>query len=205
MGEVMRTMKGESALHRYPFETLPDLLAPGLRLVFVGINPSRYAMERGHYFARPANRFWPAFSRSQLSQPARRGLGRDLLQPEDDHALLAFGFGFTDVVKRPTAQAAEVRPAEYREWTPRLRQRLTACAPRVACFQGLTGFRPFARHGLGYDEPLNLGPQPLTLGATRLFVTPNPSPANAQYRVDDLVAWFDRLADYLDAQSSQAS
>src|SRR5690348_14259953 len=81
---------------------LPDYLQPGLQLVFVGINPSVYSAERGHYFARSTNRFWPAFSRSRLSLPVRQALGRERLGPEDDSLLPRFGIGFTDVVKRPT-------------------------------------------------------------------------------------------------------
>src|SRR6185503_14579406 len=103
-----------------PANTLPDLLGPGLTVVFVGINPSSYSVARGHYFARRQNRFWPAFSRSRLSAPVRAALGRDALGPEDDAVLLDHGFGFTDVVKLPSASAAALRPADYAEWAPRL-------------------------------------------------------------------------------------
>jgi TDG/mug DNA glycosylase family protein len=77
----------------YDFATLPDYLKPGLRLVFVGINPAIYAVQHGHYFARPTNRFWPAFTRSRLSRPIRQALGREILKPEDDGRLLDFGIG----------------------------------------------------------------------------------------------------------------
>jgi TDG/mug DNA glycosylase family protein len=180
-----------------PYETLPDLLAPGLDVVFVGINPSLYAVARGHYFARPTNRFWPAFSRSRLSAAARIGLGLDALGPQHDAALLPFGIGFTDVVRRPTRNAAQVRPEEFRAWAPRLRLRLERCRPRLACFQGLTGFRPFHRHALGLDGSPALGPQRVGLGATHLYVVPSPSPANAHFTPADQVAWYDDLADYL--------
>ncbi len=184
----------------YPFPTLPDYLAPGLRLVFVGINPSAYAVRQGHYFARRSNRFWPAFSRSRLSAAARAGLGREALGPEDDAALLRFGFGFTDVVKRPSANAAALTPDDFRAWAPRLVDRLSQHRPAVACFHGLTGYRPFLRYGLGEAtaDPA-LGPQPVRLGTTHLYVVPNPSPANAHVRLEEQVAWYDRLADYLDA------
>src|SRR3954464_2591372 len=113
----------------YPFETLPDLLAPGLRLVFVGINPSPLSVEKGRYFWRKANRFWPALSRSRLSQSVRAGLGRDELGPEDDARLLEFGIGFTDVVKVPTANASQVSPELFAEWAPRLGERLARVQP----------------------------------------------------------------------------
>jgi TDG/mug DNA glycosylase family protein len=180
----------------FPFETLPDLLAPGLRVVFVGINPSSYSVARGHYFARKLNRFWPAFSRSRLSEPVRRGLGRDQLGPEDDVRLPAFGFGFTDVVKVPSSNASSVTPAMYQEWVPKLAERLEWVGPEVICFQGVTAYRPFARHALE-SEPAGLGPQPATFAGARIFLAPNPSPANAHFRLEDQASAYDRLADFL--------
>ena len=106
------------------FATLPDYLRPRLALVFVGINPGRYSVQRGHYFARKTSRFWPAFSRSVLSAGVRRAVGRDTLGPEDDATLTIYGIGFTDVVKRPSRNAAELRPADFEKWAPRLLQRL---------------------------------------------------------------------------------
>jgi TDG/mug DNA glycosylase family protein len=178
-------------------ETLPDLLAPGLEVVFVGINPSPYSVQRGHYFARSTSRFWPAFSRSRLSAPARLALGVDLLGPDHDAALLPFGIGFTDVVKRPTPRAAGVRPSEFRAAVPLLLQRLERYRPRLACFHGLTGYRPFRRHALGLEGSPVLGPQEETLGPTRLYVVPSPSPANAHCTPAAQADWYDRLAAYL--------
>src|SRR5215217_4267459 len=120
------------------FPTLPDYLAPGLPLVLIGINPGLYSVQRGHYFARPTSRFWPAFSRSRLSSPVRVALARDRLGPEDDGTLLQFGIGFTDVVKRPSRNAAEVRPEDFQEWAPRLLAHLEAYRAHVACFHGVT-------------------------------------------------------------------
>ena len=178
--------------------TLPDYLAPGLKLVFVGINPSSFSVERGHYFARRSNRFWPAFSRSVLSAPIRAALGREALGPEDDATLLRFGIGFTDVVKVPSANAAGLKPADFDEWAPRLLERLERYRPGVACFQGLMAWRAFARYGLGEPKPVSeLGPQARRVGETRLYVVPNPSPANAHFTPADQTAWYDRLAEAL--------
>ena len=190
----------------YPFRTLPDYLRPGLDLVFVGINPGLYSVQRGHYFARPTSRFWPAFSRSALSAPVRRSLGLAALGPAQDGALLKYGIGFTDVVKRPSRGAADLRLADYREWAPRLRRRLMRYRPRVVCFHGLTAYRGFARYGLGLpSQPWVLGPQPASLGQARLFVAPNPSPANAHFRPADYTAWYNRLAEFLHGVRDQSS
>ncbi len=187
----------------YPFATMADYLAPGMRLVFVGINPSIISVEQGHYFARKTNRFWPAFSRSRLSAEARAGLGVEALGPEHDAALLRYGIGFTDVVKVPSSNASVLKPADFREWAPRLLERLERYQPEAACFQGVMGFRPFLRYGLGRaDVAPELGEQSLMLGETRLFVVPNPSPANAHFTPADQAAWYDRLAEFIEGNGT---
>jgi double-stranded uracil-DNA glycosylase len=182
----------------YSFRTLPDHLRHGLDIVFVGINPSLYSVDQGHYFARPTSRFWPAFSQSVLSAPIRKSLKKERLAPEDDRALLRFGIGFTDVIKVPSRSASSLRPRDFRVWTPRLLARLERFRPRLACFHGVTGYRGFARYALGESGPeWRLGEQPRRLGRTRVFVIPNPSAANAHYQLPDYIQWYDRLAELL--------
>jgi TDG/mug DNA glycosylase family protein len=166
--------------------SLPDLLAPGLAIVFVGINPSRYAEAQGHYFARRSNRFWPAFSRSRLSLPAREGLGLERLLAEHDVLLPRFGFGFTDVVKRASNNAGEVTPEEFAAGVPALLEKLEAVQPRIVCFNGLTA----ARAVIGRDAAL--GFQPGTLAGARAFAAPSPSGRNPLS--NQLADWYDRLA-----------
>jgi TDG/mug DNA glycosylase family protein len=135
----------------------------------------------------------------------RVALGADVLRPEHDGALLTLGIGFTDVVKRASRTAAELDANDFAKWAPRLLQKLRRLAPRVACFHGLTAYRPFLALALGVDgRAPALGPQPEVIGATRLFVVPNPSPANAHFTLDDQAAWYDRLADFLDATERAA-
>lgn len=174
-------------------ETLPDLLAKELDVVFVGINPSLYSVARGHYFARKTNRFWPSLSRSVLSAKVREALGVELLLPEHDSLMTAHGIGFTDVVKRPTGNASMLGREEFAAGVAELHAKLRAYRPRVACFHGVTGYRPFAAV-LGAEEPRELGLQALSLGATRVFVVPNPSPANAHSTPVQQTVWYDRLA-----------
>jgi len=154
-----------------------------------------YSVQRGHYFARRTNRFWPAFSRSRLSAPARRALRVERLEPVHDAALLAFGIGFTDVVKRATARADEVSAPEFAAGVAALLAKLEALRPGVACFHGMMGYRPFhAAHWPSAPKP-ELGLQLVRIGQTRLFVVPNPSPANAHATPAGQTAWYDRLAD----------
>ena len=181
----------------YGFETLPDHLRPGLDIVFIGINPGLYSVRRGHYFARSTSRFWPAFSRSKLSAQMRRELKVDHLLPEHDSQLPAFRIGLTDVVKRPSANASELTPADFATWIPVLLRKLRRYKPRVACFHGLTAYRPF--HAFAFESATRpiLGAQPEQIGSTRLFVVPNPSPANAHFTLADQTAWYDRLTDFI--------
>ena len=184
----------------YPFETLPDYVAPGMRVLLIGINPGLYSVQQGRYFARKTSRFWPAFSRSRLSADARALLGREMLGPADDAGLLKVGIGFTDVVKVPSANASQLTPALFSDRAPRLLTRIELLQPRVAAFHGVTAYRAFARYALDEPKPMHgLGPQDRMIGETRLFVVPNPSPANAHFRPEDQAAWYDRLADFLDA------
>ena len=190
-----------SVMNTYSFRTLPDHLVRRLELVFIGINPGLYSVERGHYFARKTSRFWPALSVSKLSEPMRRALHVDRLGPEHDSILPRFGIGLTDVIKRPSANASELAPAEFEEWVPHLVEKLLYYKPRVACFHGLTSFRPFLSFALRSERKPTLGAQPESLGATRLFVVPNPSPANAHFTPKDQAEWYDKLADFMATSS----
>jgi double-stranded uracil-DNA glycosylase len=178
--------------------TLPDLIRKGLDVVFVGINPSLYSVEQGHYFARKTNRFWPGFSRSTLSLSARTRLGVETLLPAHDRALLACGFGFTDVAKRATARASDLPRAEFEAGLGDLDAKLVKFAPRVACFHGVTGYSHVHRAMTGSRERPGLGAQQIAIGTTRLFVVPNPSGANAHFTPGDQIGWYDRLHDFLE-------
>ena len=178
--------------------SLPDLLRQDLDVIFIGINPSLYSVQQGHYFARRTNRFWPAFSRSRLSLAVRQGLGVDALLPEHDRLLPEHGFGFTDVVKRTSARATDVTPAEFVAGVKDLITKLETFAPRIACFHGIMAYRPFFQALTGTKDEPPLGLQTLRIGATQLFLAPNPSPANAHFTPVDQVGFYDALAACLD-------
>ncbi len=163
-------------------------------MLFVGINPSLYSAAQGHYFARKANRFWPAFSRSSLSLAARAAIGAELLQPEHDRLLLDHGFGFTDAVKRPTPRATDLAPAEFAAGLASLLEKLEQRQPKIACFHGVTAYRQLHHSLAGPNSKPSLGLQAARIGRTRIFVVPNPSPANAHFTPADQTLWYDRLA-----------
>jgi double-stranded uracil-DNA glycosylase len=181
--------------------TLPDLLAENLSVLFVGINPSTYSVSRGHYFARPGNRFWPCFSRSILSAAIRQALGVEALQPHHDTALPAHGFGFTDLVKRPTARASDLHSSEFTAGVADLLSKLERYRPRIACFHGITGYRHVRRIRAtdATTTPHQLGPQPLRIGPTTLYLVPSPSAANAHFTPADQTEWYNRLAQEIPA------
>lgn len=171
-------------------ETLPDYLRAGLDIVLIGLNPSAYSMRVGRYFANPRNRFWAAVSASGL---AGRSVG-----PDDDATLMASGIGFTDLVKRPTPQASGLTAADYRRDAPLLKENIIRAQPLIACFHGLTAYRAYLRYAENTPNAgkIDLGRQGHSIGSSRVFVLPNPSPANARYSLDDLIGWYRKLAEW---------
>jgi TDG/mug DNA glycosylase family protein len=187
-----------------PAPVLADLLTADLDVVFVGINPSRFSAARGHYFARPTNRFWPCLSRSVLSLGAREELRVERLGPRHDRALLAHGIGFTDLVKRATPRAGDLAPSELAAGVGDLLAKLDRYRPRVACFHGITGYRHVHRILTDTKTKLQLGLQDVRLGPTRLYLVPNPSGANAHFTPSDQTMWYDRLAECVGALTRQS-
>jgi TDG/mug DNA glycosylase family protein len=176
-------------------ETLPDYLRSGLAIVSVGLNPSLPSVRAGYYFANPRNRFWRALHGSGLVSP------EEVMEPgivTMEILLQQHAIGFTDVVKRPTAGGHNLRAADFRAWAPQLKRKLLRCAPRIAWFHGKQAYAGYLRYGEGITPAINWGEQPHRLGDTRVFVTPNPSPANAVFSLADLIAWYVRLGEFRD-------
>jgi TDG/mug DNA glycosylase family protein len=171
------------------YMTLPDYLRSGLKLVFVGLNPGLYSARAGKYFARKTNRFWPALS-------ASRFFGSDLMAG-DEKGLIEKGIGFTDVVKRATAQIDELTRDEIAAGAKMLRRKLEKFSPTVACFIGLTGFRWVL--ALPVKTKVLPGPQHEKIGATRIYVLPSTSPANAHFSLPQIVDEFRRLQAWLES------
>jgi TDG/mug DNA glycosylase family protein len=160
--------------------TIPDVVGPGLRVLFSGINPSLYSAATGHHFARPGNRFWPALHRS--------GFTPELLHPSRQSGLPALGLGITNVVARTTARADELSPAELIAGGEILAALVTHCKPRYLAVLGVTAYRTaFGRRAAV------IGPQDDTIGGVPVWVLPNPSGLNAHFQLDDLAREFAAL------------
>jgi TDG/mug DNA glycosylase family protein len=159
---------------------LPDVIAPGLRVVFCGINPSLYSAAVGHHFARPGNRFWPTLHRA--------GFTDRLFSPYEDRELVVRGYGITNVVDRATARADELSREQIVAGVAALRRKLGRYRPRILAVLGLGAFR------VGFGQPhAACGPSAETIGTTRVWVLPNPSGLNASFQLPELVRLFREL------------
>ena len=147
---------------------IDDVLgSPGdVRLLIVGINPGLRSAQTGRHFARPGNRFWPALYAA--------GITPRLLTPDEQHLLVSFGVGITNLVARPSATAAEVTPEELRAGAARLADLVARQRPVVVAILGLTAYRT----AFGRPQAVR-GPQEEALAGARLWVLPNPSGLNA--------------------------
>jgi len=176
----------------YHVKTLADYLRADLRILSIGLNPSPPSVAAGFYFANPRNRFWRAFEAS--------GLASTPVTPSPKAMTLLFereGIGFTDVVKRPTPGGASLRAADFRRDAPLLKAKLERLRPGVAWFHGKQAWGMYLRYGENLsDANIEWGAQRVRIGGCRVYVTPNPSPANAAYSLDDLIGWYRRLARY---------
>jgi double-stranded uracil-DNA glycosylase len=161
-------------------KTIPDVVAPGLRVLFAGINPGLYSAATGYHFARPGNRFWPALYAA--------GFTDRVLRPEEQQDLLALGLGITNVVARATARADELADDEVRAGGRVLTAKVARLGPRWLAVAGITVYRTaFGRPGA------KTGQQQEALGGARVWVLPNPSGLNAHWNDAALAAEFARL------------
>jgi double-stranded uracil-DNA glycosylase len=161
-------------------KSVPDLIGPGLKALFCGINPGLYSAAVGHHFARPGNRFWPVLYSAGFT-------GR-ILSPFEERELLKQSYGITNLVARATAKASELNRRELEEGSLRLRAKIKEYEPRIAAVLGMDAYRK----AFGRKEE-RIGEQGEKIGKTRLWVLPNPSGLNAHYQLDDLALIFREL------------
>jgi TDG/mug DNA glycosylase family protein len=159
---------------------VPDVVAADLAVIFCGINPGLWSAAVGHHFARPGNRFWKVLHAA--------GFTDELLAPSEERRLLAVGVGVTNLVSRATASADELGRDELRRGRRNLERKAQRWRPGIIAFLGLTAYRT------AFDRPAAVvGEQQEQLGTIRLWLLPNPSGAQAYYRIDAMVRSFRAL------------
>ncbi len=159
---------------------VPDILAPDLRLVLVGINPGRVSAAAAAHFANPRNDFWRLLHAS--------GLTPRLLAPEEQEALLELGIGITNAALRTTPGSGDLRAADFAGSAVRLERIARDLRPAVLAFVGKEAWRG------AFGQRPELGMQSRRIGGTRLFVLPSTSPANAAVPWSERLRWFRELA-----------
>ena len=162
---------------------VPDVLAPGVRVVFCGINPGRASAAAGAAFANPRNDFWRLLHES--------GFTPRLFAPEEQHELLELGIGLTNAARRTTKGSGDLRAADFAGARERLEQLAAKLRPEVIAFVGKAAYQ-----GVFRERP-DHGLQGRRLGETVLFVLPSTSPANAAVPWDERLRWFRALRERL--------
>lgn len=153
------------------------MIAPGLSVLFCGVNPGLYSAAAGHHFARPGNRFWPVLHAA--------GFTDRVLHPWEQRALLGYGCGVVNLVARPTATAAELAPAEFVAGRRRLAAKVRRYRPKAVAFLGVGAYRQ------AFGQPrAGIGAQHERFCGARVWVLPNPSGLNAHYQREALARLF---------------
>jgi double-stranded uracil-DNA glycosylase len=163
---------------------VPDVLAPGLRVVYCGINPGRASAAAGAHFANPRNDFW------RLLHDA--GLTPRLLAPEEQHSLVELGYGLTNAARRTTRGSSELRRADFEGTAERLESLADELRPLVIAFVGKAAYE-----GTYHERP-ELGLQQRRFPETLLYVLPSTSPANAAVPYAERLRWFTALRELLE-------
>lgn len=161
-------------------KTLPDVIAPDLKVLFCGINPGLYTAAIGHHFGRPGNRFWPALYAS--------GFTDRLLSPYEEHLLLPLGYGMTNLVARAGARADDLNADELRQGARILERKVRRYRPGFVAFLGITAYRT----AFGRPQAV-LGAQPEMSAEARIWVLPSPSGLNAHHSPISLARLFGEL------------
>lgn len=167
---------------------LKDRIQPGVRVLFVGINPGVRSAQTGHHFAGPSNRFWKLlFASGLLPEPVTW---------MDDDRLPEFGFGITNLIARPSPGIDDLLPSEYVTGWKILERKVRKYRPEVLALVGVTMYRAILPL-IGSERPparMTLGPQPTTIHGARVYVLANPSGRNANFTYAGMLAAFTELA-----------
>jgi double-stranded uracil-DNA glycosylase len=171
--------RSSSPSPKQPESAIPDVLGPGLRVVFCGINPGRVSAAAQAHFANPRNDFW------RLLHAA--GFTTRLLEPADQFKLLTYGIGVTNAAARTTPGSGDLRKADFAGAAERLERIAEGLKPAWIGFVGKEAYRG------AFNERPELGLQERRLGEVELFVLPSTSPANAAVPWEERLRWFQAL------------
>lgn len=184
-----RRRPSRSELQAAAGKTVSDVIAPGLKGLFCGINPGLYTAWMGHHFAYPGNRFWPALYAA--------GITPRLLHPSEEQELLQAGYGITNVAPRATARADELTKEEYVRGGERLVEKVARYRPGVLAVLGLGAYRT------AFGRPnASVGLQKKRIDGVPIWLLPNPSGLNAHYQLEDLARLLRELDDFASAQAA---
>lgn len=162
---------------------IPDHLKKDLRILFIGFNPSIRSSETGHHYANPTNRFWSILHQS--------GLTDRKFSPDEDASLLEYGYGFTNIVARPTRNAEEISSAEYKQGREELIRKISYYRPKVACFVGKGVYQQYSqRKNVSWGAQENS-----VVSGVAEFVAPSSS-GLVRMKMDEIVAIYKQLRDY---------
>ncbi len=161
-------------------DTLPDIIAERLVVLFCGINPGMTAATAGHHFAGRSNRFWRVVHLA--------GFTPEEILPENDGTILRYGCGLTAVVERPTARADQLSKQEFIAAAAHFEQKILRYAPRFVAFLGKAAYS-----ALSAQREIAWGSQPIPLGGAAVWVLPNPSGRNRAFSLDQLVSAYRQL------------
>ena len=169
----------QTELQSFRDATVPDLVGPGLKLLFVGINPGLWTAATQTHFAHPGNRFYPAL---RLAGVVDRDLDRGRAMTDEDRAyFVERGIGITNLVNRATARASELAPDELRAGRTRLEKFVALHHPAIVAVAGVTAYR------VAFANPkAKGGEQAELLEGARVWVVPNPSGLNAHETITSL-------------------
>ncbi len=169
-------------------KTLADYIERDLRILSIGLNPSTISVEKKYYFANPRNRFWKALNASGL-------VPEELVPSKKAQEILfqQYKIGFTDVVKRHSSMGKDLVAADYRKFAPILELKILKYQPKICWFHGKVAAKKFLQYSDQVTSEVTWGLQEFRINKSNIFVTPNPSPANAAYSLDVLINWYQKL------------
>lgn len=169
-------------------KTLKDYLEFDLKILSIGLNPSTISVERGYYFANPRNRFWKALNASGLLQeefiPSMQA---------QEKIFTDYKIGFTDVVKRHSSMGKDLRAVDYKKWAPILKAEIVKYQPKICWFHGKIAMQNYLKYTGSKNKNIDWGLQDFKINTSTIFVTPNPSPANAAFSLEMITDWYRKL------------